>query len=39
MLLNEFLKQHREVEEQQSTITQLKSDTAKQQVTISEERN
>ena len=26
MLLNEFLKEHRKVEEQQATITQLKSD-------------
>ena len=26
MLLNEFLKEHRKVEEQQATITQLKKD-------------
>jgi Chaperone of endosialidase len=31
MLLNEFLKEHRKVEEQQATITQLKSTVAKQQ--------
>jgi hypothetical protein len=36
MLLNEFLKDHRKVEEQQATITQLKSDAAKQEVTISQ---
>jgi hypothetical protein len=31
MLLNEFLKEHRKVEEQQATITQLKSTVARQQ--------
>jgi uncharacterized coiled-coil protein SlyX len=31
MLLNEFLKEHRKVEEQQATITQLKSTVAQQQ--------
>src|SRR3984893_2269575 len=31
MLLNEFLKQHRKVEEQEATITQLKSTVAQQQ--------
>ena len=31
MLLNEFLKEHRKVEEQQGTITQLKSTVARQQ--------
>jgi uncharacterized coiled-coil protein SlyX len=31
MLLNEFLKEHREVEEQQATITELKSTVAQQQ--------
>ncbi|HSS17371.1 MAG TPA: hypothetical protein VLQ29_10385 [Candidatus Dormibacteraeota bacterium] len=36
MLLNEFIKEHREVEAQQATITQLKSDAAKQDATISE---
>ena len=36
ILLNEFLKEHRKVEEQQATITQLKSDAAKQEGTISQ---
>ena len=36
MLLNEFLKEHRTVEEQQGTIGQLKSNAAKQEATISE---
>jgi uncharacterized coiled-coil protein SlyX len=36
MLLNEFLKEHRKVEEQEATIAELKSDAAKQQDTISE---
>src|SRR5437868_592062 len=36
MLLNEFLKEHREVQEQQASITQLKSNAAKQDGTISE---
>ncbi len=31
MLLNEFLKEHRKVEEQQATITQLKSAVAQQE--------
>ena len=31
MLLNEFLKEHRKVEEQQATITELKSTEAQQQ--------
>ena len=35
MLLNEFLKEHRRVEEQQVTIGQLKSNAAKQEATIS----
>ena len=30
MLLNEFLKEHRKVEEQEATITQLKSTVAQQ---------
>ena len=34
MLLNEFLKEHRKVEEQQATITQVKSTLAKQEATI-----
>ena len=35
MLLNEFLKEHRRVEEQQVTIGQLKSNAAQQEATIS----
>jgi hypothetical protein len=31
MLLNEFLKEHRKVEEQGTTITQLKSSASKQE--------
>jgi hypothetical protein len=31
MLLNEFLKEHRKVEEQQATITQLQSKVLKQE--------
>ena len=34
MLLNEFLKQHRKVQEQETTIAGLKADAAKQQITI-----
>jgi hypothetical protein len=36
MLLNEFLKEHKRFEAQQTTIGQLKSNTAKQEATISE---
>jgi Chaperone of endosialidase len=36
MLLNEFLKEHKKVQEQQTTIWQLKSNAAKQEATISE---
>jgi uncharacterized coiled-coil protein SlyX len=36
MLLNEFLKQHRRVEDQETTITQLKSTAAKQETTITQ---
>jgi uncharacterized coiled-coil protein SlyX len=36
LLLNEFLKEHRKVEEQEATITQVKSTTAKQEATITE---
>ncbi len=36
MLLNEFLKEYRKVEEQEETIAQLKSDGAKQEVTITQ---
>jgi septal ring factor EnvC (AmiA/AmiB activator) len=35
MLLNEFLKEHRKVEEQQDTIAQLKAADAKQEEKIS----
>ena len=35
MLLNEFLKEHKTVEEQQATIRQLKSEAADQKLTIS----
>ena len=34
MLLNEFLKEHRKVEEQEATITQVKSTAATQDATI-----
>jgi uncharacterized coiled-coil protein SlyX len=34
MLLNEFLKEHRKVEEQEATITQVKSTVANQETTI-----
>jgi trimeric autotransporter adhesin len=36
MLLNEFLKEHRKVEEQEATIGQVKSTAAKQDVTITD---
>ena len=36
MLLNEFLKEHKKVQEQQTTVGQLKSNAAKQEATISE---
>jgi Chaperone of endosialidase len=36
MLLNEFLKEHKKTQEQQTTIGQLKSNAAKQEATISE---
>ena len=36
MLLNEFLKEHRKVEEQEATITQLKASDAKQEATIAQ---
>jgi hypothetical protein len=38
MLLNEFLKEHRKVEEQEATITQLKAAVAKQEVTDAEQQ-
>ena len=34
MLLNEFLKEHRKVEQQEATITEVKSTAAKQEATI-----
>ena len=34
MLLNEFLKEHRKVEEQQATIAELKDNAARQQKQI-----
>jgi uncharacterized coiled-coil protein SlyX len=36
MLLNEFLKEHRKVREQEATITELKSTDTKQAATIAE---
>jgi len=33
MLLNEYLKEHREVEKQETTISQLRSTVAKQEAT------
>jgi uncharacterized coiled-coil protein SlyX len=38
MLLNEFLKEHGKVEEQEASITQLKSTVAKQEATIVQQR-
>jgi Chaperone of endosialidase len=38
MLLNEFLKEHRKVEEQEATITQVKSTAAKQEAAIAEQQ-
>ena len=38
MLLNEFLKEHRKVEEQDATIAQVKSTAAKQEVTIAQQQ-
>jgi hypothetical protein len=38
MLLNEFLKEHREVQEQKATITQLKSSAAKQEVIAAQQQ-
>ena len=39
MLLNEFLKEHRKVEEQEATIAKVKSNAAKQEATITELRS
>jgi uncharacterized coiled-coil protein SlyX len=38
MLLNEFLKEHRKVEEQEATITQLESTVGKQEATIAQQQ-
>src|SRR5207249_2849000 len=38
MLLNEFLKEHRKVEEQQATITQLESKVANQELTAAQQQ-
>ena len=38
MLLNEFLKEHRKVEEQQATITRLESKVAKQESTAMQQQ-
>jgi uncharacterized coiled-coil protein SlyX len=38
MLLNEFLKEHRKVEEQQATITQLESKVAKQELAAAQQQ-
>jgi uncharacterized coiled-coil protein SlyX len=38
MLLNEFLKEHRKVAEQDATITQLKSTATKQETAIAQQR-
>ena len=38
MLLNEFLKEHRKVEQQQATITELKSTVTKQEAAIAQQR-
>src|SRR5439155_8258224 len=38
MLLNEFLKEHRKVEEQEAMISQVKSTVAKQDATIAQQQ-
>ncbi|HEY8650788.1 MAG TPA: hypothetical protein VIL70_07730, partial [Chthoniobacterales bacterium] len=38
MLLNEFLKEHREVQEQKATIAQLKSSAAKQEAIAAQQQ-
>jgi uncharacterized coiled-coil protein SlyX len=38
MLLNEFLKTHRKMEEQEATIAQLKSTVAKQETTAAQQQ-
>jgi uncharacterized coiled-coil protein SlyX len=39
MLLNEFLKEHRKVQEQEASIADLKSTVAKQEATIAQQQN
>ena len=39
MLLNEFLKEHRKIEEQETTMAQLKATVAKQEATGVEQQN
>jgi uncharacterized coiled-coil protein SlyX len=38
MLLNEFLKEHRTVQQQEATIAQLKSAVAKQEATVAQQQ-
>jgi uncharacterized coiled-coil protein SlyX len=38
MLLNEFLKEHRKVQEQDATIAQVRVTTAKQEATIAQQQ-
>jgi uncharacterized coiled-coil protein SlyX len=38
MLLNEFLKEHRKVEQQETTMMQLKATVAKQEVTAAQQQ-
>jgi hypothetical protein len=38
MLLNEFLKEHRKVQEQEATVAQLKSTDAKQEAIIAQQQ-
>jgi septal ring factor EnvC (AmiA/AmiB activator) len=38
MLLNEFLKEHRKMQQQEETITQVKSTMAKQEATIAQQQ-
>jgi uncharacterized coiled-coil protein SlyX len=38
MLLNEFLKQHRKMQEQEATIAELRSTVARQDVTIAQQQ-
>jgi len=38
LLLNEFSKEHRKVEEQQATIAELRTNSAKQTVTVAQQQ-